>query len=114
MKKQVWWMMVRNIYGIRRTCFDSSQPLVLPSLEELQRFFDALLQSQPVPVETPNTNTIRLVRIVGFESRTDIRRLGILVGLQRFANEANKVSGLLEKIFGLSGIRILRIRSLFA
>jgi len=113
-KKQVWWMMVRSIYGVKRTCFHSSQPLVLPSLKELQRFFDAFLQRQPVPVETPDTNTIRLVRIVGFESRTDIRRLGILVGLQRFANEANKVSGLLEQIFGLSGIRILRVRSLFA
>ena len=80
----------------RLTGFDGSQPLVLPSLEELERFFDALLQRQPVPIESPDTDTIRLVCIISFESCTDIRRLGILVGLQGFANEVNKVSSLLE------------------
>jgi hypothetical protein len=65
-------------------------------LKELERFFDALLQRQPVPVKTPDTNAIRLVCIISFESRTDIRRLGILVGLQGFANEVDKVSSLLE------------------
>lgn len=49
-----------------------------------------------MPIETPDTNAIRLVCIISLKSRTDVRRLGILVGLQGFANEVNKVSSLLE------------------
>jgi hypothetical protein len=68
-------------------------------LENPQRLFNEFFQAEPLPVESPHSNTVSPIGVFSLVPSSDMHRLPIIVRIQRLADQIDKVVGSLEQCF---------------
>src|SRR5260370_13193865 len=81
-----------------RTSLHSPQSIGFPPLEEFQRLLDMILEGESLTVESADALPIRLIRLVGFDTRPNVQRLTIVIRLDLLHDKVCKRVGLLDDV----------------